>query len=227
MNKELYNSLESAREFLVTVEKNEKDLLSRAEHIKTVYVDRYILWGKEKPKKFSWLKFYLLLCLDGIGIIYALHIYFHNRKAKKKQAELDKIANSYEITGKKRKEEQIREAKLSEYKKFYLDNYWNKLGFLPDWARKFETVDSISYRIEYIDGLIRYVRSGAKTLDEAMENYSRELRMIDALKKQREYQEHLDEQHKQRMDALNTIAKNQEKSNDELERMRRKYIDRW
>lgn len=227
MNKQLYNSLKTAREFLVTVEKNEKDLIARTEHIKTVYVDRYILWGKEKPKEFSWLKFYLLLCLDGIGIIYALYIYFHNRKAKKKQAELNKIANSYEIISKKREEEQIREAKLKEYKKFYSDNYWDKLGLLPDWARKFETVESISHRIEYIDGLIRYVRSGAKTLDEAMENYGRELRMIDALKEQREYQEYLEEQHEQRMDALNTIAKNQEKANDELERVRRKYVDRW
>lgn len=227
MNTQLYDSLKSAREFLVTIEQNEKDLLYRAEHIKAVYVDRYILSGKEKPKKFSWLKFYLLLCLDGIGIIYALYIYFHNRKAKKKAIKTrwncQFVRNNQQKAGRRKN----REIKLNEYKKFYSDNYWNKIGFLPEWQRKFKTVDDISRTIKYVDGLIRHVKNGAKTLDEAMKNYGQELRMLAEIEEQREYREHLEEINKQQIDALNRIAKNQEKANDEIEKIRRKYVDRW
>lgn len=238
MNTQLYNSLISAKEFLITVEKNEKDLQHRKSKITGTYFNPYVLSPKDQPKKFSWVKFYLLLCLDGLGIIYAIYIYCHNRKSKKKQEYLDKLSNSPEELSRKKaaleESENLRieyEKKLAEYKKYYSENYWNKLGFLPDWARKIETVDVISYRIEYIDGLIHYVKRGAKTLNEAMELYGKELREIEAIKEQREeqreYQKRMEVQHQKEIDALNTIAKNQEKANDELEKLRREYVDRW
>lgn len=234
MNTQLYNQLKSAREFLMTVDKNEKDLQHRTSQIRLAYVNPYVLSPKDQPKQFSWIKFYLLLCLDGLGIIYALYIYCHNRKSKRKQKKLDKLSNSPEELRKKRAALEEREKlkielenKTAEYKKYYSENYWKKLGFLPAWARKIETVDDISYRIKYIDGLLRYVKCGAKTLDDAMDYYGNELREIDAREEQRERQERMEEQYQKEIDALNAIAKNQEKANNELEKLRQEYVDRW
>lgn len=181
------------------------------------------------------------LNLGIFSIIYALYIHFHNKKINEKQVAYNKLANSPEEQNRKaealEKREKLNaelENKTSEYKKYYSENYIKKLGFLPEWARKIESVDDIAQRIKYIDGLIHYVKYGAKNLNEAMNLYGEELREIEKHREEKEhreqeaaYRKHLDKQHQDEIDALNEIAKNQEKTNSELERIRQRYVDRW
>lgn len=234
MNTQLYNSLVLAKEFLINVEKNEKDIQHRKDQILMAYTNPYVLPPEDHPKEFNFILFVILLSFCGAGIIYALYICLHNLKSKRKQAELDRLYNAPEEQRRRNaalaERERLKielDKKIAEYKNYYSSNYWSKLGFLPDWARKIETIKDISNKIQYLNGVIYYVKRGAKSLDDAMEDYGRELRELDALEEQREHRRHMEEKQQQQLDALNTIAKNQRKTNDELERIRREYVDRW
>ena len=245
MNIQLYNALNQARDFLITVKKNEDDIVRRKELIKRAPIDYkptsiYFKTNPYKHKDFSWGTFFLLffVCAPVLCPIYILYLYFCNRKYRKamreQQRAIDNWENStegmklaQEIQESIEKQQKELDEIIAKYQKYYSDNYYKCLGFLPDWARTFKKVDDISNRINYIDGLIRYVKRGAETLDDAMGYYAEELREEWAREEYLESQEHLEELQKESIEALNAIAKNQERTNDELDRIyRERFVNR-
>lgn len=233
MNTKLYNALVQAWNFLATLEKNEKDLIRRQELINRTPIDYKIKYGPSFPhcnyKEFRWGIFLvLLLFFPLLSVLYAIYIYLYNWKYRKVNRTIDNwekspdgVKLSQEIQKNIEKQQKEYESKLSEYKKYYSDNYYIYLGFLPSWVRKFETVDDISSRKDYIDGLIQYVKCGATTLDNAMEYYAKALREERATEERKEREERLEQLQEKNIEALGTIARNQEKTNDELEKIYR------
>ncbi|MBQ8766637.1 MAG: hypothetical protein IJZ16_07520 [Clostridia bacterium] len=227
MNTQLYNTLVRAKNFLITVEKNEEDLKWRRDRIFVTNTNPYVLTPGEMPKEFNWGIFIMLLMFVGpFAFIYSFYIYNHNRKAKKKQKHLDELINSEENIKRTREneksvEEQKRELKIKEveYKKYYSDNYWSCLNFLDEDERTFKTVEDIIRLRKYIDGLLNYVKNGVDTLEKARRYYGDELRELAAIEERREREELLERRHKEEIAALNTIARNQERTNDELDRL--------
>ena len=85
-------------------------------------------------------------------------------------------------------------------------------------------MDNVKHQIEYDEGLMRYVKNGAPTLSEAQRRYGEDLRFERELEEKREREEWEERRHKEEIQALDTIAKNQQKTIDELNRMyREKY----
>lgn len=224
MNIELYNSLMGARGFLLKVKENEENLQRMASP--SYGLDFKDYKGPElEQEKFSWgLLLFLALISDGIlAVIYALYRHFCNKKIRKRN---EKIMNSPQEIERAKRIKEIRaknqieiDKKTSEYKKFYDDNYWRYLGFLPEWTRSFETVEDIANRISYLDFLIGYVKIGANTLDEAMERYADFLIELDEMERRKEIREEAEKRHKEEIEALNDIARKQEQTNDELRRI--------
>ena len=69
--------------------------------------------------------------------------------------------------------------------------------------------------------MIQYVKCGATTLDNAMEYYAKALREERATEERKEREERLEQLQEKNIEALGTIARNQEKTNDELEKIYR------
>lgn len=223
MNTQLYNQLIQAKNFLITVEKNESDLVYRKEEIKIANANHHVLTPKEMPKKFSWIIFLLLLECCGAGIIYALYIFFHNQKAKKKQKQLDELYNSPKEVQKRKDNEMYAEfrkkeyeAKRIEYGRYFSENYPKYSYIFP---YEIKTVEHVKSHIKYVDGLIEHVKNGASTLSEAQQRHGADLRFIANLEEKREQREIEERRYKEELNALNTIARNQEKTVDELERL--------
>lgn len=208
MNTQLYNSLISAREFLITVEKKGKDI----QHLKKEATTGGVTFSevmsripdaKDRPKEFSWGTCLLLTWLTGIGgIIYSIYISRYNAKCnekwKKKQEMLsstpEAIKRKNEILNYREEKKKELKSKTIECNKYFSDNYYQKLGFLPDWARKIETIEDIIHQREYIEGLIYQVKYGAQTLSEAMERHGIVLREIAEIEERKEQREYMKEQ---------------------------------
>lgn len=245
MNTKLYITLVQAWNFLATVEKNENDLIHREKLIKSTPIDYKIKYwpasltwhsNKYKYKEMSWgMLLFWIFCCPLFAVLYPFYIYFCNRKYRKAMREHEKAVDNWnkspegvklnqDIQESIEKQQKELVEKKAEYKKYYSDNYYKCLGFLPDWARKIKTVEDVSHRKDYIDGLIRYVKSGAKTLDVAMEYYGKELREKQEILDSIERQKRLEQFQKENIAALEAIARNQEKTNEELERI---YLEKY
>lgn len=219
-----------ARGFLLKVKENEENLQRMKSPIYGLEFKDVHEFPELEQEKFSWaLLLFLALISDGIlAIIYALYSHFRNKKIRKRN---EKIMNSTKEIERCKRMQKVRtnnqleiDEKTAAYKKFYADNSLNYLGFLPEWVRNIETIDDITYRISYIDGLIGYVKVGASNLNEAIEQYSNHLIELDEMEKRKELQDEREKRHREEMDALDTIAKNQEKTNDELNKI---YTERF
>ena len=226
MNTQLYNTLVRAKNFLITVEKNEEDLELRRGRISVTNTNPYVLTPKEMHKEFNWLIFMVLLMFVGpFALIYSFYIYNHNRKAKKKLRHLDELINSEEnIKRTKENERDVEEQKKEyetkrmEYGRFFSENY-PKYSYI--FAYKIKTVEHVKDQIKYVSGVIEHVKNGASTLSEAQQRYGEDLRFIAEIEESREQREAEERRYKEEMKALDTIAKNQERTNDELNRIYR------
>ena len=231
MNTQLYNSLVQAKNFLITVENNQEDLRHRQELIKLTPATYSPYVFASKHKKFEWGTFIFLCLLTTFigGIIYALYIDNYNKKIKQKEkSKMEQWENSME--GKQAKadaEKDIErqkkeyETKKAEYGRYFSENYPKYSCYF---SNSIKTVTDVKHQIKYINGLIWYVKNGAPTLSDAMRRYGEDLRFEAELEKQRESGELEERRHKEEIQALDTIAKNQQKTIDELNRMyREKY----
>lgn len=230
MNTQLYNSLIQAKNFLITVRNNEEDLRHRKELIKLTpsFHRPYVIGSSRKRKKFEWSIFFYLCFLTTFigGIIYKLYIDSYNKKIERKEkSEIDKWENSPEGIKAKadakrdiEKQEREYETKRIEYGRYFSENY-PKYSYI--FSYRIKTVEDVKREIEYVNGLIGHVKNGAPTLSEAMQRYGEDLRFADELEEKCKKREIEDRRHKEEMQALNTIAKNQEKTIDELNRLYR------
>ena len=235
MNTQLYDYLVQAKQFLIRVQNNEHDLQCRRNTIKNSYYidDKYIrnALKLKNTSNFKWSIFILasILTAGFGGFIYMMWAGKSDEKLiKKEKEEIENWKTSPQGIKAKAEEKKVidslekeYETKRAEYGKYFSDNYQK---YSNVFSYKIKTVDNVKHQIEYVEGLMRYVKNGAPTLSEAQRRYGEDLRFERELEEKREREELEERRHKEEIQALDTIAKNQQKTIDELNRMyREKY----
>ncbi len=233
MNVQLYNSLIDAKNFLITVDNNEEKLKRIEGEISISGAMFKPCFPFPKHKKFEWKMFWWLFFVGFYisGFIYMWYIHWYNNKEDKKyESKVKKWKNSAEGKIAMQKTEEYRkelnkkyEIKKAEYGKYFAINY-PKYSYL---VGELKTRESVKREIKYINGLMGHVKNGAPTLEIAQQRYGEDLRFISEMEEKREEREREEARRKEQMNALEAIAKNQERTNDELRRLREKYVDRY
>lgn len=217
MNVQLYNALVSAKEFVLRDAQYCKDIEACESAVGWYNMQKNMNTAPFKEEPISWVTviFWLWVFFPiGLFIIFAnKHKNKVNRK-KHEQKNQEILNSSEEIEYRKNIQKKIEEAKvaLEQAKKvrndYYRQNREKCLGFLSDYSTSSETIDA----------LIHYVKTEqAYTLNQAQNCYAKDLLEMDEMRRRSEEREERDRQHRETQEALNTIAKNQEKINHELE----------
>jgi len=133
-----------------------------------------------------------------------------NRKYKDEYEESIKTAKSQMLS----LENNIKE--LKKERKEFNEKMGNPLAVLPN------------HWWDHIDSLIHYVKTGqAYSLDQALSFVSRDLREIHKMEQQEEDRRERAQQHKETQDALETIARNQERIAADIEQAEKERRERY
>lgn len=217
MNVSLYNALVNAYNFFINDEKKREEIKKCEGNL---FVHKYehsmhIPVFQEEPISWTDAILWLLICFP-IGLIYILSNKIKNNKNRKKyEKNKQKLLNTpAEIEYRSNKKKAITEAEIALEQArqardmYYRNNYEKCLSFLPKGYRNKEDIEA----------LIHYVKSGlANSLDTACSLRAESIREINE-SRMHEY-EKMDQErrHRETQEALETIARNQEKTNHELE----------
>lgn len=233
MNVQLYNSLVEAKKFLITVDNNEKELERIKGQISVSGATFKPYFPLPKEKKFEWLKFWFFFAFGFQigGFIYWWYIRrYNNKKYEEYESKVEKWKNSAEGKIAMQKTEEYRkelnekyEIKKAESIKYFSANH-SKYSYL---VGDLKTRESIEHKIAYVTELMEFVKDGEPTLSSAKQRYAVIHEAMYDYKMECEKREQEEQRHKERIKALENIAKNQERANDDLRRLREKYVDRY
>lgn len=219
MNVSLYNALVNAYNFFINDERNCEAIKMYESKLRLCKLERAMNTPTPafsyEPISWSTAILWILICFP-IGLIYILSNKIKNsinqRKYERNKKKLVLSPEEIEVINKKTSEIAEAEKALQQAKQaqemYYRNNYERCLSFLPECLRYKNSIAS----------LMHYVKSGqAITLDAAWNLHARDLRELDEMRMRDEEREEQARRHRETQEALDTIARNQEKINRELE----------
>lgn len=223
MNLDLYNKLDQAYKFAVKDKQEyQPQITSRRIYIKQLtqsmdYEPEYQKEPVDWKDILMWVWIFFPVALIKL-LINAIKNHFGRKKYDKEvKAKFDRIAHRNSIKAQIAAEQQ-QLAELEAQRENHLRYYAGCFASLPNHHRN----------PKHISMLRDYVKMGmANTLDRAYELVGAAIWEMDELNRQHEERMERERQFRQTQDALETIARNQERIYDHLETERRRRDNRW